>query len=91
MAFTAFPFRSNGNASRFQSDEYTSLVDSARREPDPEKRLGLYRQIATLVKDQAFVLPLANYVAVYGMRSNVKVVSRQPSAPYPAVEDIWLV
>jgi ABC-type transport system substrate-binding protein len=90
MAFTAPAFRPSGNACRFQSDEYVVMVDSARREPDPERRLALYRQIATFVKDQAFVLPLANYVAVYGMRSNVHGVARQPLAGYPALEDLWL-
>jgi ABC-type transport system substrate-binding protein len=65
-------------------------VDSARREPEPDQRLALYRQIATFVKDQAFVLPLANNVAVYAMRSNVNGVVRQPLQSYPALEDLWL-
>jgi len=90
MAFTAFPFRPNGNASRFQSGEYTLLVDSARRETDAGKRLALYRQIATFVKDQAFVLPLANQVVAYGMRSNVHGFARQPLFVNPALEDVWL-
>jgi ABC-type transport system substrate-binding protein len=66
------------------------MVDAARREPDADRRLGQYRQLATYVKDQAFVLPLANYVAAYGTRSNVHGLSRQPLAPYPVLEDLWL-
>jgi ABC-type transport system substrate-binding protein len=90
MAFTAFPFRPNGNASRFESDEYVQLVDSARREPEATKRLALYRQIATFVREQAFVLPVANYVVAFGMRSNVHGFARQPLFVNPALEDVWL-
>jgi peptide/nickel transport system substrate-binding protein len=90
MAFTAFPFRPTGNAGRFQSDEYIRFVDAARREPDPDKRLSLYRQIATFVKDEAFVLPLANYGSCYGTRSNVNGVARQAVTAVPAMEDVWL-
>jgi peptide/nickel transport system substrate-binding protein len=90
QAFTAFPFRPSGNASRFKSDEYTQLVDSARREPDFQKRLALYRHIAGFMKDQAFVLPLANFVGLWGMRANVQGFSRQPLYNSPALEDVWL-
>jgi hypothetical protein len=44
----------------------------------------------TFVKDQAFVLPLANYAAVYATRSNTGGITRQPVANYPSFEDIWL-
>jgi ABC-type transport system substrate-binding protein len=90
MQFTAFVFRPDGNASRFESDRYRQLVDAARAEQDWDKRLGLYRQIATLVKDEAFVLPIANNISAYGLRSNVQGFSRQPLQPSPLLEDIWL-
>jgi len=81
MQFTAFVFRPDGNASRFQSDQYRQIVDMARREPDWDKRLALYRQIATFVKDEAFVLPIANGVATYGLRWNVRVFRGSPWLP----------
>jgi peptide/nickel transport system substrate-binding protein len=90
MQFTAFVFRPRGNDSRFQSDEYSRLVDAASRAPDWTTRLGLYRQIATFVKDAAFILPIANSVNLWGLRKNVQGFSRQPIGPYPVLEDIWL-
>jgi peptide/nickel transport system substrate-binding protein len=89
LAFTNFAFRSSGNASRFHSDQYTEMVDAARREPDSEKRIALYRQIGAYVKDQAFVLPLANSIVAYAMRSSVHGFVRQPLFTVPVPEDLW--
>ncbi len=89
MQFTAFVFRPSGNASRFQSDQYGQMVDAARREPDWNRRLALYRQIAVFLKDAAFVLPIANGIYPFGLRSNVKGLARQPLAGAPILEDIW--
>jgi ABC-type transport system substrate-binding protein len=90
MAFTSFPFRPHNNASHFQSDEYSMMVDAARREPDPTKRIALYRGIATYLKDQAFVLPLANSTVALAMRANVHGFIRQPLFTVPVLEEIWL-
>jgi ABC-type transport system substrate-binding protein len=89
LQFTAFVFRPQGNSSRFQSDEYSHMVDAASRAPDWNARLGLYRQIGAFVKDAAFVLPIANSVLTWGVRKNVQGFSRQ-SPGYPILEDIWL-
>jgi ABC-type transport system substrate-binding protein len=89
LQFTAFVFRPQGNSSRFQSDEYSRLVDAASRAPDWSARLALYRRIAAFVKDAAFVLPIANSVFPWGLRNNVQGFSRQ-SPGYPILEDIWL-
>ena len=90
LQFTAFVFRPSGNASRFQSDQYSQLVDTARREPDRARRVALYRQIAVFLQDAAFELPIANAISPYGVRSNVHGFTRQPAAGAPIVEDIWL-
>jgi peptide/nickel transport system substrate-binding protein len=90
LAFTAFPFRPGGNSSRFQDDRYAQLVDAARLEPDDAKRMALYRQIGAFVKDQAFVLPLANRDIAWGVRSNVHGVGRGPVEHTPVFEDAWL-
>jgi ABC-type transport system substrate-binding protein len=66
------------------------MVDAARRETDPAKRLGLYRQIAVFLQDAAFELPIANAISPYGVRSNVQGLARQPLAGAPILEDIWL-
>jgi ABC-type transport system substrate-binding protein len=90
LLFTAFVFRPSGNASRFQSDQYSQMVDAARRETDPAKRLGLYRQIAVFLQDATFELPIANAISLYAVRSNVQGFARQPLAGPPILEDIWL-
>jgi ABC-type transport system substrate-binding protein len=90
MLFTTFSWRPDANGSRFHSDQYSQLVTTARQEPDWNKRLALYRQIAALVKDEAFVLPVANAISVWGVQSNVQGLVRQPIGPYPNLEDIWL-
>jgi ABC-type transport system substrate-binding protein len=91
MQFTAFVFRPQGNDSRFQSDEYSRLVDAASRATDWSARLGLYRQLGAFVKDAAFVLPIANSVYPWGLRENVhSFQDRTGNAGYPILEDIWL-
>jgi peptide/nickel transport system substrate-binding protein len=90
MQFTAFVLRPEGNASRFQSDAYISQVQAARREPDRDKRMALYQGIARLVKDEAFLLPIANRIVPWGVRSNVRGFSRQPLLATPTLDELWL-
>jgi peptide/nickel transport system substrate-binding protein len=91
MQFTAFVFRPQGNASRFQSDEYSRMVDAASRAPDWAARLTAYRQIGAFVKDAAFLLPIANSVLPWGLGKNVQgFKDRAGFAGYPVLEDIWL-
>jgi peptide/nickel transport system substrate-binding protein len=90
MQFTAFALRPEGNASRFKSDEYVRMVKAARNEFDFEKRMSVYRDIARLVKDEAFLLPLANRVVAWGTRPNVHGITRQPLIASPVLEDLWV-
>jgi peptide/nickel transport system substrate-binding protein len=90
MQFTAFVLRPEGNASRFTSDEYVQLVTRARREPDWNKRKSIYRDIAVFLKNEAFLLPIANSVNPWGMRSNVHGVVRQPLVGEPSLAELWL-
>jgi peptide/nickel transport system substrate-binding protein len=90
MEFTAFALRPQGNASRFQSDEYVRLTDAARREPDPVKRIDQYRQIGRFVKEEAFLIPVANTVYPWAIRTNVHGMSRQPLVGFPVLEELWM-
>jgi len=72
LLFTAHPFGTEKNASRFQSDEYKRLVDAARRERDQPRRIGLYSDITKLIKDEAFILPMANRTQLYALRAGVQ-------------------
>jgi peptide/nickel transport system substrate-binding protein len=89
--FSLFPFRTESNSSRFRSEEYSRLVDAARREPDWDKRVTLYRDITRLLSDEAFILPVATPQVAYGLRKAVHgltVTPGGPSAPY--FEGVWL-
>jgi peptide/nickel transport system substrate-binding protein len=90
MQFTAFVLRPEANASRFQSDEYVRRVEAARRELDWDKRMGLYHDIARFVKEEAFLLPVANRIVPWGVRANVHGISRQPLQGNPVLEDLWV-
>ena len=60
------------------------------REVDPTARLQLYRKIAVYLRDRAFVLPIANAIYPFGLRSKVQGFARMPIAGSPMLEDIWL-
>jgi peptide/nickel transport system substrate-binding protein len=90
MEFTAFALRPEGNASRFSSDEYVRLTDAARREADPAKRVDLYHVIARFVRDEAFLIPVANTVYPWALRANVHGLTRQPLVAQPVPEELWL-
>jgi len=74
LLFTAQPFNPAANASRFKSDEYARLVQQAQVEADDAKRIATYRDIAKLVKEEAFILPVANWPRIWAMRSNLQGV-----------------
>jgi ABC-type transport system substrate-binding protein len=90
MEFTAFALRPVGNASRFQSDEYVRMTDIARGEPDPVKRMDLYHQVARFVQDESFLIPIANVVLPWAMRTNVQGMIRQPLIGSPVLEELRL-
>jgi len=90
MQFTAFALRPEGNASRLKSPDYVRLVDAARREPDFTRRMAIYRDVSRVVKDEAFLLPIANTIYPWGVRSNVQGMARQPLQGFPRLEDLWL-
>jgi ABC-type transport system substrate-binding protein len=66
------------------------MVDSAQREPDYDKRIAMYRQIAGFVKDQAFELPLTASFTAFAQRSNVRGITRAPFSSSPWLSEIWM-
>src|SRR5262249_26434832 len=91
MQFTAFVLRPDGNASRFESAEYRRLVELARTESDWLQRLAMYRAIATLIKNEAFLLPIAKSINVWGVRNNRQGVTRQPLVGDPSLAETYVV
>ena len=48
------------NISNFDNEEYKRLVNSARVEIDPQKRIDLYQELARFMIDQAFVISVGS-------------------------------
>lgn len=59
LAFTSGNFRLNTNLAGFVSDEYAWLEEAGRLEPDPAKRIEIYRELNRYMQEQAFALPFA--------------------------------
>jgi peptide/nickel transport system substrate-binding protein len=62
------------NAMRYSDPEMDRLIDTARVENDPAKRLALYRQIQAKVRADVPVVPLYQPVFVLAMQPNIKGV-----------------
>jgi ABC-type transport system substrate-binding protein len=90
MQFTVFVLRPDGNASRFEFSEYRGLVDVARAESDWTLRIELCRAIARMLKEEAFLLPIANSVTLWGGRETVRGVTRQPLVGDPVPAEPWM-
>lgn len=57
---------SSSSWSRFSDPEIDKLLDDARSELDPEKRLALYAELHDLVIDKVAILPLYQAAIIYG-------------------------
>jgi peptide/nickel transport system substrate-binding protein len=89
--FSLFPFRPENNSSRFHAQEYSRLVHAGRTEPDWDKRIAIYRDVTRLLRDEAFILPIATPQVAYGLRRTVQGLSVTPGLPgAPYFEGVWL-
>ena len=64
-------FRPEDNASGFESDEYADLIIQAGSEPDPEERARMYQEVAQIIVDEKFVLPVAPIPVFWAGSANV--------------------
>lgn len=71
LLFGAHPFGVEQNASRFESEEYRTLVREAATELDNDRRIELYREVTELIKDEAFILPIGTRVQLYALNERV--------------------
>jgi peptide/nickel transport system substrate-binding protein len=56
---TTVVFRPEDNASGFESEQYAALVAEAGSEQDPDERARLYQEVAQVIFDEKFVVPVA--------------------------------
>lgn len=70
--FHSDSFGSPGNHFYYSNPEVDKIIETARKEPNEEKRKELYEQAQTIEKEDAVAIPIRNYenLAVYG--NNVK-------------------
>jgi len=66
------------------------LIESSRPERNWERRVAIDRQIAVLVKDEAFILPVADFISAWGIRASLRGATRQPRSGYPVLDELWL-
>jgi peptide/nickel transport system substrate-binding protein len=55
----AIVWRAKDNVSKFDSADYAKLVDQAGSTVDPEKRKALYQQVAAIIVDECWTIPVA--------------------------------
>ncbi|CAH1656105.1 MULTISPECIES: ABC transporter substrate-binding protein [unclassified Chelatococcus] len=64
-------YEPGGSSNAFDSDELKKLVNAARYETDPAKRLDLYRQITKIGSDEALFIFLIQTADIYGLSKRV--------------------
>ncbi|MBI4279839.1 MAG: hypothetical protein HY660_15420 [Armatimonadetes bacterium] len=69
---TAVVFRAQGNITLFRSDRYTELVDRGATTLDRRARAAIYRDIAQMLLDEAFVLTIAPFHTVFAHAPEVE-------------------
>jgi peptide/nickel transport system substrate-binding protein len=65
-------WRPDTNASRFSSKAYTDLLAEGSAALNGDDRRRIYRDVARLVVDEAFALPVAGVPRTFGIRRNVR-------------------
>jgi oligopeptide transport system substrate-binding protein len=66
------------NDSAWSNAEYDRLLDAAKKEVDPQKRLDLLSQAEQILVTEVPIIPLFHYVNKYAMRDNVKGIPLNP-------------
>jgi oligopeptide transport system substrate-binding protein len=66
------------NDSGWVNAEYDRLIDAAKKEIDPQKRLDLLSQAEQILVTEVPIIPMFHYVNKYGMRDNVKGIPLNP-------------
>ena len=70
-SFSAY-YKSGGIGSSNTDADLAALIDQARTETDPDKRLALYHQAVQLAHDQAYFLWLLNIEDIYGLSERLQ-------------------
>ncbi len=64
------------NRGNYKDDELDALAAASSKEPDPEKRKAIIKQVFKREKDQVHYIPLHRQFIPWAARSNVEVVHR---------------
>jgi peptide/nickel transport system substrate-binding protein len=72
LLMTANPFDLTQNFEHFRSAEYTRLVKKAEATTGTKQRIKAFQAVQKLIRDQAFMIPIANEPAVFAMSKKVQ-------------------
>lgn len=72
LFLSVIPWYTKNNFSKFESPEYTRLVEEAGSTADVEKRKALYKDLSELILDEAFVLCIAPAPSLFGFQNRVQ-------------------
>ena len=64
------------------------LLDEARRETDPQRRLELYREVQRTVMQEALILPIRDYVNLNARRTCIEGLRFDSRGWFPVLHDI---
>jgi len=70
------------NFSLFQNDEFDSLLDDAKQNPDPAAREEAIKEAQRLVLETAPVTPICAFNKVYGYENDVAGIEDWTSHPW---------
>lgn len=71
--------KTGGPQSAYSNPEVDKMIDAARSEMDSAKRLQLYKDLAKIVYEDPFGIPLLNLKDIYGMSPSLEWEPRQDS------------
>lgn len=85
----AIVWRSKGNITKYSSAEYTKLTDEAGSTTDVAKRKSLYRQVAQIMLDDCWDIPVAAGPQPYAYAAKVQGFAYDRSNT-PLLQKVWL-
>ena len=79
----------NDNNSGFKDDTYSSLIDQAGSEPDPDKRKAIYMQLNQILLDESFMFPVAAAPARYLATASIQGIGHNLHESF-TYTDAWI-
>ncbi|MBL7075146.1 ABC transporter substrate-binding protein [candidate division KSB1 bacterium] len=76
--FSLFHSHGSNNYFNYKNERVDNLLEEARREWDPQKRIGLYQQAEGIILEDCPIVPLDHTINTYALKSYVNGVEMSP-------------